>query len=214
MEVVVSSSENAAPSADTSQDACADAQKALSTESVLVSNVSFARKMVITVLSGCLMSLWSPLTTLAVSTEVQGVGVPLTSYAEYVCFCLAILLSTLLLIPLITRFPLEGGASKPMKQMINGLVTAPVGARILCVIAGAIWSVGGNANIIGATSKELSPATSYGIGQAAPVMAIFWGLFLFHEFAGTSAKVKVSLLVVVGLFLGAILCFYFSQVLD
>merc|ERR1712084_198242 len=97
------------------------------------------------------------------------------------------------------------------KEMINGLLTAPADARLMCVIAGAIWSVGGNANIIGATSTELSPATSYGIGQAAPLMAIFWGLFLFHEFAGTSVKVKVSLLVVVGLFLGAITSFYFSQ---
>merc|ERR1712187_746693 len=103
---------------------------------------------------------------------------------------------------------------KSMELMINDLLTAPVDARILCIIAGAIWSVGGNANIIGATSNELSPATSYGIGQAAPLMAIFWGLFLFHEFAGTSVKVKVSLLVVVGLFLGAITSFYFSQVVD
>merc|ERR1719356_636608 len=118
------------------------------------------------------------------------------------------------LIPLITRFPIEGGASKSMKHMINDLLTAPVDARLMCVIAGAIWSVGGNANIIGATSKELSPATSYGIGQAAPLMAIFWGLFLFYEFAGTSAKVKLSLLVVVVLFLAAITSFYFSQVVD
>merc|ERR1712187_937649 len=111
-------------------------------------------------------------------------------------------------------FPLEGGKSKPMQETLTGFLTAPVDTRILCVIAGAIWSVGGNANIIGATSKELSPATSYGIGQAAPLMAIFWGLFLFHEFAGTSVKVKCSLLIVVGLFLGAITSFYFSQVLD
>merc|ERR1712187_632612 len=98
--------------------------------------------------------------------------------------------------------------------MINDLLTSPADARLLCVVAGAIWGIGGNANIIGATSKELSTATRYGIGQAAPLMAIFWGLFLFHEFAGTSIKVKVSLSVVVGLFLGAITSFYFSQVVD
>lgn len=214
VEVAVSSSEAIVSNTVSSQDASVELQKASCAENGITAEVSIVRKMVVTVTSGCLMSLWSPLTTLAVSADVQGIGVPLTSYGEYVCFCLSILLSTLLFIPLITRFPLEGGASKSVKQMISSLMTAPIGARILCIIAGAIWSVGGIANIIGATSEELSPATSYGIGQAAPLMAIFWGLFLFHEFEGTSVKVKISLLVVVVLFVGAIASFYVSQVLD
>merc|ERR1712113_1285352 len=93
VEIVVSNLEVATQSAKSSQDENADVHKAANAESDIISNVSFTRKMVVTVLSGCLMSLWSPLTTLAVSAEVKGVGVPLTSYAEYVCFCLAILLS-------------------------------------------------------------------------------------------------------------------------
>merc|ERR1712146_235190 len=113
-----------------------------------------------------LMSLWSPLATLAVSSEVQGVGQPPTAYGEYVIFCAAILLSTSVLVPFIIRFPIEGGASKPLNQMLHGMMVAPGRARLLCVVAGAIWSIGGNANILGATSEELSPATSYGIGQA------------------------------------------------
>merc|ERR1712178_538429 len=102
-----------------------------------------------------------------------------------------------LLMPLILKCPLEGGPSKPLAPVLRNVKEAPASAHILCVVAGVIWGIGGNANIIGAASSELSPATSYGIGQAAPVMAIFWGLFLFHEFAGTSMKLKASLLVVV-----------------
>jgi glucose uptake protein len=157
---------------------------------------TFMRKMIVTCSSGALMSFWSPLATLAISSDVKSsMGAPLTPYGEYFFFCLAILLSTACLIPAILACPIEGGASKPMAPALRKFWNAPTRAHVLCLVAGVIWGIGGNANSIGAASSELSPATSYGIGQAAPVMAIFWGLFLFHEFAGNLDASSITTIV-------------------
>lgn len=212
----MTSVENAKPEGDAPQEEGTSAQTDSTPEvNTPVVQPTFMRKLIVTTFSGALMSFWSPLTTLAISSDVESsMGAPLTPYGEYFFFCLAILLSTALMIPAILACPIEGGASKSMTSAVRKYRNSPISTHVLCLVAGVIWGIGGNANSIGAASSELSPATSYGIGQAAPVMAIFWGLFLFHEFAGTSMKLKGLLAVVVILFLAAIGSFYFSQQLD
>merc|ERR1712228_36160 len=116
-------------------------------------------------------------------------------------------------IPAILARPLEGGPAKPFAPALRGFRDVPLSTHGLCLAAGAIWGIGGNANIVGAASQDLSPAVAYGIGQAAPMMAIFWGVFLFREFAGTSKKVKVCLVIVVLLFVAAIASFFGSKAL-
>merc|ERR1712216_598984 len=75
---------------------------------------TFCRKMVVTVLSGALMSFWNPLSVLAINSDLKTAGQPLTPYGEYLIFCLALMLSTLMLVPAILAHPLEGGAAMPL----------------------------------------------------------------------------------------------------
>merc|ERR1712232_1180364 len=147
---------------------------------------TFCRKMVVTVVSGALMSFWSPLSVLAINSDLKNAGLPMTPYGEYLIFCFALMLSTLMLVPAILAYPLEGGAAMPFAPAVRAFRDVPLSTHGLCLAAGVIWGIGGNANIVGAASQDLSPAVSYGIGQAAPMMAIFWGVFFFREFSGTS----------------------------
>jgi glucose uptake protein len=39
----------------------------------------------------------------------------------------------------------------------------------------------------------MSFATSYAIGQSAPMVGAFWGIFVWKEFAGAGSRAKIFL---------------------
>eukprot|EP00929_Paragymnodinium_shiwhaense_P007264 TRINITY_DN11119_c0_g1_i1.p1 TRINITY_DN11119_c0_g1~~TRINITY_DN11119_c0_g1_i1.p1 ORF type:complete len:392 (-),score=100.75 TRINITY_DN11119_c0_g1_i1:123-1298(-) len=160
-------------------------------------NPSFARKIALCIASGLLMGFWSPLVTVAMKSGM-------TPYMELLCFSYAILLSTFVLLRLFLRCPLEGGPAQDTKPLVRDYRKASCQAHFLGLLGGMIWDMGAAANAIAGASTALNFATSYGIGQAAPMMGVLWGLLYFQEFAGTSYKVKLLLALVLLLFVTAI----------
>jgi glucose uptake protein len=56
------------------------------------------------------------------------------------------------------------------------------------VLGGAIWGTGAVFNFVAA--GFVGVAISYAIGQAAPMVAALWGVFVWHEFRGASNTAK------------------------
>jgi len=56
------------------------------------------------------------------------------------------------------------------------------------VIGGVIWGVGMSLSIM--ASDQAGFAISYGLGQGATMVAAFWGVFIWKEFAGAPKTVS------------------------
>ena len=85
--------------------------------------------------------------------------------------------------------------------MKNPLVGTPVGLlrllqgrpvdHVLGVLGGFIWGTGTVFNFVAA--GFVGVAISYAIGQAAPMVAAPWGVFVWKEFQGANARAKLYL---------------------
>ena len=72
----------------------------------------------------------------------------------------------------------------------------------LGLVGGFIWGTGTVFNFVAASLTGV--AISYAIGQAAPMVAAAWGVFVWKEFAGASSKAKTFLAMMFLFYIGAI----------
>jgi glucose uptake protein len=141
-----------------------------------------SRKSIVTcVVSGVLMGLWAPFVTHALTS-----GNALGPYSIGVFFTLGALLSCFVFNVYFMRRPLVG---EPVD--FGGFFRAPASGHLLGLLGGLIWGVGTVFNLVAASFAGV--AISYTIGQAAPMVAALWGVFVWKEFAGAGGKAKTYL---------------------
>ncbi|HKN60020.1 MAG TPA: hypothetical protein VJW93_02505 [Candidatus Acidoferrales bacterium] len=153
------------------------------------------KSIVICVVSGVLMGLWAPFSTRAMTH-----GNPLGPYSVVVFLTLGALLSCFVWNVYFMKRPLVG---EPVD--FSGFFTAPVSGHVLGLLGGAIWTTGTMLNLAAAKYPGASVAISYAIGQAAPMVAAAWGVFVWKEFAGANIRAKA--------FLGLMFVFYMLAIL-
>ncbi len=143
---------------------------------------SVSRKsLVICVISGLLMGSFAPFVTRALTA-----GHPLTPYSIAVFFTLAAFLCCFVVNVYFMKKPLVGTpvnfsdffAARPMDHALG-------------VLGGFIWGTGTVFNFVAASLVGV--AISYAIGQAAPMVAAAWGVFVWREFAGADKRTKTYL---------------------
>jgi len=139
------------------------------------------KSILVCIVSGILMGLWAPFVTHAMTT-----GTPLGPYSTAVFLTLGALLSCLVFNVYLMRRPLVG---EPVKM--GGFFRAPASGHLLGLAGGFIWGVGTVFNLVAANFTGV--AISYAIGQASPMVAALWGVFVWHEFRGASPKAKTYL---------------------
>jgi glucose uptake protein len=100
----------------------------------------------------------------------------LTPYTALVFFALGAWLSTFLANPFFMRKPVEG---TPVRFADYRGVPARI--HLLGVVGGGIWISGMMASLL--ASGKAGFAISYGLSNAAPVVAALWGLLVWKEFA-------------------------------
>ena len=150
---------------------------------------SVSRKgIVICVISGLLMGSFAPFVTRALTS-----GHPLTPYSISVFFTLAALLSCFVVNIYFMKKPLVGD---PVD--FSGFFSAGGKNHMLGVLGGFIWGTGTVFNFVAASLTGV--AISYAIGQAAPMVAAAWGVFVWKEFKNADGKAK--------LYLGLMFVFY------
>jgi len=147
---------------------------------------------VVSIVSGVLMGLWAPFVTRAMTR-----GNSLGPYSIAVFLTLGALASCLVFNVYLMRRPLVG---EPVS--FRGYFEASASNHFLGVLGGLIWGVGTVFNLVAA--KFTGVAISYAIGQAAPMVAAFWGVVAFKEFAGAGTRAKTYLLLMFALYFAAI----------
>ncbi len=144
-----------------------------------------SRKSVVTCLiSGVLMGSFAPFVTRAMTA-----GNTLGPYSIAVFFTVGALVCCFFINTYFMRKPLVG---EPVG--FSGYFGASSWYHTLGLIGGFIWGTGTVCNFVAA--KFTGVAISYAIGQASPMVAAIWGVFVFKEFkgAGTSAKTYLALM--------------------
>jgi glucose uptake protein len=114
-------------------------------------------------------------------------------------FTLGAFVTTFLFNPFFMRKPVEG-APVTFTDYVKGSVRT----HLTGVLGGAIWATGITASFIAVGTA--GPAVSYALSNAAPVVAILWGVLVWREFAAAPRKVNVQLA-------GMFLCFLVGLVL-
>ncbi len=126
----------------------------------------------------------------------------ISSYTAVVFFSIGALVSTIIVNPFFMAKPVEGAPVK-MSQWFGGTKRA----HLLGLLGGAIWCLGNSVSFMSVGAA--SPAISYGLSNAAPVVAALWGIFLWKEFRGAPKGTNLLLtLMFVFYLIGLILIVY------
>jgi len=135
------------------------------------------RGIIISLIGGFLMSFFFYFVAQAMAPDfVNPAPGLLTPYTALVLFAVGVLISTPLLLPVLRRF-----ASKPADDEIW---YSDVSRRnhIIGMLGGVVWCLGMASSLL--ASGAAGFAISYGLGQGATIIAVFWGIFIWHEFRG------------------------------
>ena len=136
---------------------------------------------VVCVVSGILMGTFAPFITRAM-TAAQA----LTPYTAAVLFTFGAFLCCFVFNIYMMKHPLEG---EPVG--FGKYFQVPASYHALGLLGGAIWGLGTVFNFVAASLVGV--AISYAIGQASPMVAALWGVFVWHEFRGASGRAKIYL---------------------
>lgn len=139
------------------------------------------RGVVICVVSGLLMGLFAPFVTRAMTSAR-----PLTPYTVGVAFTIGAFLCCFVFNTYLMKRPLVGA---PVG--FAGYRQASGTYHALGVLGGAIWGLGTVFNFVAASLVGV--AISYAIGQASPMVAALWGVFVWKEFKGSSTRARMYL---------------------
>eukprot|EP00037_Helgoeca_nana_P016549 m.155676 g.155676 ORF g.155676 m.155676 type:complete len:410 (-) comp23578_c0_seq1:147-1376(-) len=144
-------------------------------------------KLVVCIVSGLLMSLWSPLA--AYSRDSKGEGLALTTYGSFLFYTATVVVTTPILVAL-----QNAGILLPRvgpRVRLSLYCCRPLSEHGWGLLGGLIWSVGTLANLL--SGDEIGYAIGYAIGQSAPMVATLWGLLYYREFEGCSNVVMAYL---------------------
>ena len=105
----------------------------------------------------------------------------LTPYSAIFIFSVGVLISNFLFNTLVMKRPFVGEPVSYKEYFKGSLSTHLVG-----ILGGAIWCLGTAFSYIAA--GKAGAAVSYALGQGAPLIAAFWGVFIWKEFKGADNK--------------------------
>lgn len=132
----------------------------------------------LSVLAGTFIAFFYPVVvnSLDPSFVESGKGT-LTPYSGVFFMAVGIVISTAVINPFFMRKPVEGPPVK-MKMYTTGSAKT----HLLGMLGGGIWALGTIFSYMAVGAAN--PAIAYALSNAAPVIAILWGLFVWKEFKG------------------------------
>ena len=128
--------------------------------------------------------------------EQTAVGM-LTPYSAIFIFSVGVLLSNFVFNTFVMKKPFVGEPVSYCEYFKGSLSTHLVG-----VLGGAIWCLGTAFSYIAA--GKAGAAVSYALGQGAPMIAAFWGVFIWKEFKGADKKTNWLLALMFLLFIAGL----------
>jgi glucose uptake protein len=155
---------------------------------------SSAKGIVLSLVAGVLMGLFYPLVEMGKSGD-NG----LTPYAIGLVFCIGVFITTFIFNVFFMLAPVQGEAVS-----IVDYFRGTKKQHLLGVLGGVIWCVGTLSNFVASSAPkavQVGPAISYALGQGATMISALWGLLVWKEFAGSTTRVRVLLVIMMCLFL-------------
>lgn len=130
---------------------------------------------------------------------VSGGKGTLTPYSGVFFFAVGVFISTFFINPFFMRNPVEGVPVR-IKQYFQGTIKT----HLTGVLGGAIWMTGMVFSYMAVGAAN--PAIAYALSNAAPVVAILWGVLVWKEFKKAPKGTNVLLAVMfIGYIVGLIL---------
>jgi glucose uptake protein len=143
-----------------------------------------SKGILLSLLSGILMGSFYPFVSKAMFTP--GASGP---YAVAFLFVIGVALCAIPANYLLMRKPIDGQAPVDF----SGYRSAPNRWHLWGAIGGMIWCTGAVFNFVAARTHFVGPAVSYSIGQGATMVSAGWGVLVWHEFSGTTKRIKLLL---------------------
>lgn len=128
----------------------------------------------------------------------------ISSYTAVVFFSIGALVSTILVNPLFMAKPVQGEAVK-ISEWFRGTPKA----HLLGMLGGAIWCLGNSVSFMAVGAA--SPAISYGLSNAAPVVAALWGIFVWKEFKDAPKGINLLLTLMFTFYLIGLVLIVYSR---
>jgi glucose uptake protein len=128
----------------------------------------------------------------------------ISSYTAVVFFSVGALVSTIIINPFFMAKPIQG---EPV-QMSNWY-RGTSKAHLLGMFGGAIWCLGNSLSFMSVGAA--SPAISYGLSNAAPVVAALWGIFVWKEFKEAPKGTSLLLTLMFVLYLIGLVLIVYSR---
>lgn len=133
---------------------------------------------ILSVLAGTFIAFFYPVVVNSLDPVfVQGGRGTLTPYSGVFFMAIGIVITTIIINPFFMRSPVEGPPIK-MKAYSTGTTRT----HLLGMLGGGIWALGTIFSYMAVGAAN--PAIAYALSNAAPVIAILWGLFVWKEFKG------------------------------
>lgn len=112
----------------------------------------------------------------------------LTPFTAIVFFSIGIVVSTIFVNPFFMRYPVQG---EPVKMSLYWKGTFR--EHISGFLGGIIWMTGMVLSFM--ATGAANPAIAYALSNAAPVVAILWGIFVWKEFANAPKGTNALLII-------------------
>ncbi len=154
---------------------------------------------ILSLVSGVLMGSFYPLVEMSKTPVDIGLG----PYSIAVFFGIGVFLSTFVFNLYFMNLPVQGEPVGLVDYFRGGGSAAR--NHLLGVLGGIIWCAGAICNYVAASAPaQVGPAVSYAMGQGATMISVLWGLFVWREFRGATAKVKLLLGLMMVLFIAGL----------
>lgn len=160
---------------------------------------SGTKGIILSLVSGVLMGIFYPLVQISREGEF---GFGLGPYTAVFFFAIGVFLSTFVFNIYFMNLPVEG-EPVDFARYFDGTPKQ----HLFGIVGGAIWCTGMVANFVAASAPpkvQVGAAVSYAIGQGATLVSALWGLLVWKEFAGASAKVRVLLTIMLACFVAGL----------
>jgi glucose uptake protein len=159
----------------------------------------------LSVIAGLFIAFFYPVVVNSLDPSfVSGGKGTLTPYSGVFFFAVGVFISTFFINPIFMRNPVDGAPVK-MKQYFSGTIKT----HLTGVLGGAIWMLGMIFSYMAVGAAN--PAIAYALSNAAPVVAILWGVLVWKEFKGAPKGTDILLWIMFAAYIAGLILITMSN---
>jgi glucose uptake protein len=169
-------------------------------------NVASAKGIILSVVAGLVIAFFYGFVVKSIDPAfVSGSTGNLTPYSALFFFTIGAFVSTFIFNPIFMAKPVSGEPIG-MKAYFKGTLREHISG----ILGGAIWCIGMVVSFMAVGAAN--PAIAYALSNAAPVVAMLWGIFVWKEFKDADPKTNRFLVIMFTFYIIGLLLITFSNI--